>query len=78
MQAGRRAMGRMWGCARFGKFLFVNTVRSIINRAHDYYFNQWRGSEKVCPAFGEKILSRASPLSKTVIGVECMKLKAFA
>jgi len=33
----------------------VNSVRSIINRAHDYYFNQWRGNEKICPAFGEKI-----------------------
>lgn len=33
----------------------MNTVRSIINRGHDYYFDQWRGSEKVCPAFGEKV-----------------------
>lgn len=39
----------------FGKLLLVNTVRSIIDRAHDYYFNQWRGSEKVCPAFAEKV-----------------------
>ncbi len=33
----------------------MNTVGSIIRKAHDYYFNQWRGSEKICPAFGEKV-----------------------
>jgi hypothetical protein len=31
------------------------TLKSIIRRARDYYFNQWRGKEKICPAFGEKV-----------------------
>ena len=33
----------------------MNTIGSIINKARDYYFNQWRGGEKICPAFGEKV-----------------------
>ena len=33
----------------------MNTISSIIRKAHDYYFTQWRGSEKICPAFGEKV-----------------------
>ncbi|OGY17582.1 MAG: hypothetical protein A2784_00530 [Candidatus Chisholmbacteria bacterium RIFCSPHIGHO2_01_FULL_48_12] len=31
------------------------TVKSIIQRAKDYYFNQWRGHEKTSPAFREKV-----------------------
>jgi len=31
------------------------TVKSIIKKARKYYFDEWRGNEKICPAFGEKI-----------------------
>lgn len=31
------------------------TVQSIIKRAKDYYFREWKGREKTCPAFGEKV-----------------------
>jgi len=30
-------------------------VADIIAKAKDYYFNQWRGHEKISPAFGEKV-----------------------
>lgn len=33
----------------------MSSVKSIIDKAKDYYFNHWRGHEKVSPAFGEKV-----------------------
>ena len=32
----------------------MNT-KTIIASAKDYYFNQWRGHEKISPAFGKKV-----------------------
>lgn len=31
------------------------SVKEIIKKAKNYYFNLWRGHEKICPAFGEKV-----------------------
>ena len=31
------------------------TIKQQINKGKDYYFNKWRGSEKICPAFKEKV-----------------------
>jgi len=31
------------------------TLKSITNKAKKFYFEEWRGHEKVCPAFGEKV-----------------------
>lgn len=31
------------------------TIKFIIQKARDYYFNRWRGHEKICPAFNEKV-----------------------
>lgn len=31
------------------------TFQSVVKRAKEFYFNQWRGHENVCPAFGEKV-----------------------
>lgn len=31
------------------------SFKSILKKAKDYYFDQWRGYEKECPAFGEKV-----------------------
>lgn len=31
------------------------TLKSIIKKAKDYYFDQWKNNEKICPAFDEKI-----------------------
>ncbi len=28
---------------------------SVLAKAKDYYFNQWRGKENIRPAFGEKV-----------------------
>lgn len=33
----------------------MSDLKSIIKKARKYYFEEWRGSEKVCPAFGEKV-----------------------
>jgi hypothetical protein len=33
----------------------ATTFKSVLEKAKDFYFNQWRGTEKVCPAFGEKV-----------------------
>lgn len=30
-------------------------LKQIFKKAKEYYFNEWRGTEKVCPAFGEKV-----------------------
>lgn len=30
-------------------------VKTIIEKAKKYYFEEWRGEEKICPAFGEKV-----------------------
>lgn len=34
----------------------MTSIKSVLTKAKDYYFNQWRGKEKICPAFGEKVL----------------------
>ena len=31
------------------------SVKKQIEKAKKYYFEEWRGSEKICPAFGEKV-----------------------
>ena len=31
------------------------SLKSIIKKAKKYYFEEWRGREKVCPAFEEKV-----------------------
>ena len=31
------------------------TLKSIVTKAKNYYFNHWKGSEKICHAFGEKV-----------------------
>lgn len=31
------------------------SLKSIEKKAKEYYFRQWRGNEKICPAFGEKV-----------------------
>lgn len=33
----------------------MGEVKKIIEQARDYYFNKWRGNEKICPAFKEKV-----------------------
>jgi len=33
----------------------MSTLKNIISRAKNYYFKQWRGQEKICPAFNEKV-----------------------
>jgi len=33
----------------------MSSVKSTIRKAKNYYFNVWRGKEKMCPAFGEKV-----------------------
>ena len=33
----------------------MSFLKHIIKKAKDYYFNEWRGNENVCPAFGEKV-----------------------
>jgi len=33
----------------------MTSVKSIVNRAKKFYFEEWRGREKICPAFGEKV-----------------------
>lgn len=33
----------------------MTKVKTIIDKAKEYYFKEWRGNEKVCPAFGEKV-----------------------
>lgn len=33
----------------------MTKVKTIIGRAKKYYFEEWRGNEKICPAFGEKV-----------------------
>lgn len=33
----------------------AESFKSILKTAKDYYFNQWKGHEKECPAFGEKV-----------------------
>ena len=30
--------------------------KNVIDKAWKYYFEEWRGHEKICPAFGEKVL----------------------
>ena len=30
-------------------------MRNVTVKARNFYFNQWRGKEKICPAFGEKV-----------------------
>lgn len=29
--------------------------KNVVDRAWKFYFNEWRGHEKVCPAFGEVV-----------------------
>jgi len=36
-------------------FKKMTKVRIIVQKAKKYYFDEWRGNEKVCPAFGEKV-----------------------
>ena len=33
----------------------AESIKPILKKAKDYYFNQWRGHEKECPAFGERV-----------------------
>lgn len=33
----------------------MSNLKSIISKAKKYYFNEWKGSEKIAPAFGEKV-----------------------
>lgn len=33
----------------------MSSVKSIIKKAKGFYFKKWKGHEKVCPAFGEKV-----------------------
>ena len=33
----------------------ADSIKPILKKAKDYYFNQWRGHEKECPAFGERV-----------------------
>lgn len=33
----------------------MSSVKTIIDKAKDYYFNEWKGHEKIAPAFGEKV-----------------------
>lgn len=33
----------------------MSSVKFIIRKGRRYYFEEWRGHEKVCPAFGEKV-----------------------
>lgn len=33
----------------------MTKLKTIFDNAKDFYFNRWRGSEKVAPAFGEKV-----------------------
>jgi len=33
----------------------MSSLKSIENKARKYYFKKWRGSEKISPAFGEKV-----------------------
>ena len=33
----------------------MTSVKSIEIKAKDYYFNKWRGSEKIIPAFNEVV-----------------------
>lgn len=33
----------------------MSSVKTIIGKAKNYYFNVWRGNENICPAFGEKV-----------------------
>ena len=37
------------------KLMSKKTLKEQIAAGKDYYFNQWRGHEKICPAFGEKV-----------------------
>lgn len=30
-------------------------IKTVIKKAKRFYFEKWRGKEKVCPAFGEKV-----------------------
>jgi len=33
----------------------MSSVKSIFQNGRKYYFEEWRGNEKICPAFGEKV-----------------------
>jgi len=33
----------------------MSKVAIQIKKAKNYYFNEWKGNEKICPAFGEKV-----------------------
>jgi len=33
----------------------MTKISTIKAKARNYYFNEWRGNEKICPAFGEKV-----------------------
>lgn len=60
------------------------SFRTIVKTAHDYYFNEWRGNEKVCPAFGKKIyvtnlgwnhvVNKQRPLVDLIIRLKKIKL----
>lgn len=34
----------------------MSKYKDIETKAKDFYFNKWRGNEKIIPAFGEKVL----------------------
>ncbi|MFZ5366350.1 MAG: hypothetical protein ACOZBZ_03570 [Patescibacteria group bacterium] len=33
----------------------MSSIKLIIKKAQKFYFEEWRGHEKICPAFGEKV-----------------------
>lgn len=33
----------------------MTNIEIIVNKARKYYFEEWRGHEEICPAFGEKV-----------------------
>ncbi len=33
----------------------MTSLQNIIRRSKKFYFQEWRGHEKICPAFGEKV-----------------------
>ena len=33
----------------------MSKLKNLIEKARRYYFEEWRGNEKICPAFNEKV-----------------------